>query len=221
MKGLIYKDFITLLNVYKKNLLLVAVVYGGLAVFMNNDFFLYFGIWMMGFYGLTGFSLDIQCGWDRYARTLPISDEKIITAKFIANLLFMAMGIVYGIAASILRCVINGSPLQEVRDMLMAVWVVAAVALMSISVIYFLAVKFGPDKARNYFLTLFLVLFFCVFLLGKTGIFNNLPMEALQNTGLWLDQHAVLSALGLLALSVIVLLASIAASCAVYRRKDF
>lgn len=49
MRGLIYKDFDTLMEVYKKNLLLVAVLYGFMAVAMKNDFFLYFSIWMMGF----------------------------------------------------------------------------------------------------------------------------------------------------------------------------
>ena len=57
MKGLLYKEVVSLLGMYKKNLALVAVIYGALSVMTRNNFFLFFGIWMMGFYSLSNFSL--------------------------------------------------------------------------------------------------------------------------------------------------------------------
>ena len=109
MRGLIYKDFDTLMEVYKKNLLLVAVLYGFMAVAMKNDFFLYFSIWMMGFYGLTAFSLDTQCGWDRYARTLPIQDWKIVAAKFVTGLLYIGIAVAYSIVMGVVSRIVNGT----------------------------------------------------------------------------------------------------------------
>src|SRR5699024_12207349 len=70
----------------KKNLVLVAVIYGALSVVTRNNFFLFFGIWMMGFYSLSSFSLDAASCWGRYARSLPISDRQIVGAKFLAEI---------------------------------------------------------------------------------------------------------------------------------------
>ena len=90
MKGLLYKEVASLLGLYKKNLTLVAVIYGALSVMTRNNFFLFFGIWMMGFYSLSNFSLDESSGWGRYARTLPVSDRQIVGAKFLTALVFGA-----------------------------------------------------------------------------------------------------------------------------------
>ena len=92
MRGLMAKEMTGLLGLYKKNLLLVGLVYGGLSIMTENSFFLYFGVWMMGFYSLSGYSLDEQSGWGRYARTLPISDFQVVAAKFVAAGAFMGIG---------------------------------------------------------------------------------------------------------------------------------
>lgn len=221
MKGLIYKDLTTLMGLYKKNLLLVAVLYGAMAIAMNNDYFLYFGIWMMGFYGLTAFSIDTQCGWDRYARTLPVEDWKIVAAKFAAGLLFIGMAVVYGLVAGIVSRVVNGALAQELWELLGTIGIITAVAVACISVMYFLAVKFSPDKARNYFMIVFFAGFALFYLLHRAGVLADFPMERLQALGAWMDGHLALTVLLALAASAVVLLVMLAAACGVYRKKEF
>lgn len=219
MKGLIYKDFVTLMGIYKKNLLLVAALYGAMAIAMQNDFFLYFGIWMMGFYGLTAFSLDTQCGWDRYARTLPVRDWQIVAAKFVTGLLFIGMAVVYGLVLGVISRLVN--QINDWEALLATIGVITAVVVAAVSVMYFLAVKFSPDKARNYLMVVFIGGFALFYLLHRAGILEDFPVERFQAFGVWLDGHLALTVLLALAISALVLLVMLAAACAVYRRKEF
>lgn len=222
MKGLVYKDFVTLMGVYKKNLLLVAVLYGGMALAMQNDFFLYFGIWMMGFYGLTAFSLDTQCGWDRYARTLPVEDWKIVAAKFVTGLLFVGMAVVYALVLGVAGRLLYRTLAQEWGELLYLIGIITAVVVAATGVMYFLAIKFSPDKARSYFMIVFIGGFAGFFLLAKTRVIKaEQLMESLKGFGLWLDSHVVLTVVLALAAAAVVLLVMLAAACAVYRRKEF
>ena len=221
MKGLIYKDFAMLMSAYKKNLLLVAALYGGMAIMLENDFLLYFGIWMMGFYGLTGFSMDTQSGWGRYARTLPVQDWKLMASKFITGLLFMGIGVAYSLVVGVFCRVISGTLSESWGEMLFVTGIITAAAVACMGLMYFLAVKFSPDKARSYFMLVFMVTFFGFFLLGKSGVIGELPVEGLQSLGLWLDSHLVLTVLGVLVIAGLVLVICAAAACAVYRKKEF
>ena len=216
MRGLIYKDFNTLMEVYKKNLLLVAVLYGFMTVAMKNDFFLYFSIWMMGFYGLTAFSLDTQCGWDRYARTLPIQDWKIVAA-----LLFIGIAVAYSIVMGVVSRIVNGTLAHSWVELLATVGLITAIVVASTSIMYFLAVKFSPEKARTYFMIVFVAIFAGFFLLDRAGILEDFPVERLQTFGLWLEGNAALAVLLALLAAAVVLLVMLAAACGVYRRKEF
>ena len=95
MKGLFLKDLYGLMGLYKKNLILIALVYGLMGIAGNLPFFFYISVWMMGSYILSAITLDQQCGWDRYARTLPVSAGQIVGAKFLVGLAFVAAAGVY------------------------------------------------------------------------------------------------------------------------------
>ena len=72
MKGLLRKELSGLWSLYRKTLPMISVLYAVLYVTTKQDFFLYFGVWMMLFYSLSSMSLDESCGCGRYARTLPV-----------------------------------------------------------------------------------------------------------------------------------------------------
>lgn len=221
MRGLVYKDFSALMGVYKKNLLLVAVLYGFMAVAMKNDFFLYFGIWMMSFYALTAFSLDTQCGWDRYARTLPIQDWKIVAAKFVVGLLYIGIAVAYSVVMGVVSRIVNGTLAHSWGELLSTTGLITAMVVASTSVIYFLAVKFSPEKARTYFFIVFVAIFAGFYLLDRAGILEDFPIERLQAFGLWLEGHIALAVLLALLAAAAVFLVMLAAACGVYRRKEF
>ena len=52
MLGFLRKDFYMLYGAYKKNLLLVFLLYAALVLVMKNTFLLAILIWLMAFYGL-------------------------------------------------------------------------------------------------------------------------------------------------------------------------
>ena len=220
MKGLLYKEVVSLLGLYKRNLTLVAVIYGALSVMTKNNFFLFFGIWMMGFYSLSSFSLDDTCGWGRYARTLPVSDRQIVGAKFLTALVFMAMALVYAVAVGAVCCLADRGGFDWV-EFFAGILLVTAAALLSVGLMFFLAVKFGPEKSRNYFMIFALAVFAVFFLAGQTGLLKAPAEGELAAVAAWIGSHMALVILGALALAGAVFFLCGLASCAVYRRKEF
>lgn len=85
MKGLFLKDWYGLLGMYKKNLLLVLVLYATLSMILNMPFFLFMTPWLLGFYTLSSFTLDESCRWNLYACTLPVSASQIVGGKLFAG----------------------------------------------------------------------------------------------------------------------------------------
>lgn len=73
MKGLFYKDWSVLVGQYRKNILLLLVVYLGMAYLFDTPFMLYALVFMFGIYTQSALSFDEKCHWDTYAHTLPVS----------------------------------------------------------------------------------------------------------------------------------------------------
>ena len=219
MGGLIYKETAGLLSLYRKNLVLVAILYGAMALALKNSFFLYFGVWMMGFYALSSFSLDEQSGWGRYARTLPVSDFQVVAAKYVSAMVFMLLGVAYGVAMGVLWSLVDST--FRWLEFLVPMAVVSAIALLSMAVMFLLAVKYGTEKARNFFLVFFLVLFGGFFLLGETNLLGEFPVEKLAGAAAWVEGNMVLSALLALLIAAAVLVVCLFAAAAIYRKKEF
>ena len=220
MKGLLYKELASLMGLYKKNLVLVGVIYGALSVMTRNNFFLFFGIWMMGFYSLSGFSLDDASGWGRYARTLPISDKQIVGAKFLTALVFMALALVYALVIGGVCWVVDSADFDWI-EFLSGILLVTAVALLSVGLMFYFAVKFGPEKSRNYFMVAALAVFAVFFLAGQMGLLQPPSEGQMAEVLTWVGNHQALVPLAAIALAVLIFFFCYLAACAVYRRKEF
>lgn len=216
MKGLLYKETAGLLSLYKKNLVLVAVVYGAMTLLLENDFFIYFGVWMMSFYSLSGFSLDESSGWGRYARTLPVSDGDVVTAKFLASLIFVGVGAAYALIIGGVRTMLTHDSFGK---MLAALAMIVFVVIAVTALLLLLSVKFGPEKARNYYVIFFLVAFGVLVLLAKSGLLGGSVEIAVALV--WIERHPTLPVALTAGAAAVIYGASWAASCAVYRKKEF
>ena len=217
MRGLMAKEMTGLLGLYKKNLLLVGLVYGGLSIMTENSFFLYFGVWMMGFYSLSGYSLDEQSGWGRYARTLPISDFQVVAAKFVAAAAFMGIGTAYALAVGLILRVMDSE--FAWLDFLIPLGLVVAIAAVCVSLMQLMAIRFGPDKARNYFLVVFFLLFAVFYLLGSR--LGGFPVEEANRFFLWAAANPLVVAALILLVVAAVLGICLAVSVSLYRKKEF
>lgn len=215
MTGFLKKDFYSLASLYKKNLLLVYVLYTVLTLATDNLFFLYFMIWLMGFYAMSAISLDASCSWDRYARTLPASTGQIVGARYLITMGMVLSGAVLALVLGIANFFLRGGNLAEVA---VTVCIISGIALAMIGLLLPAAYKWGVEKARNGFLALFLLVFLLP-LLMEQGIFDD---AALKQAGNWLDMQspgmlmAASLGLGILACGV-----GFALSCGVYRKKEF
>ena len=87
MKGLFLKDF----YVAKKNLrtflvMILAFSLGSLAAWENGNFFLCYGIVMMPGITMSLISYDERYHWDTYAGAMPLSQEQMVTEKYLLHL---------------------------------------------------------------------------------------------------------------------------------------
>lgn len=157
MIGLLRKDLYMLYEAYRKNLLVVFLVYAAVVLFMKNTFILAIVIWLMSFYSLSAITLDASCGWDRYARTLPVSYGVVIAARFLANLVMLCTGVAFAVVTAVISCCfMDGGELGPVMVM---IGLVTAGALITSGLMFPAAYKWGVEKARNTALLVFALVF--------------------------------------------------------------
>lgn len=210
MTGLLYKDFYILWHAYRKNLALVAVLYGAMAVAMDMGFMLFMLCWVMGFYVIGSISIDNASKWDLYAACLPVSRGQVVGAKFLLTALALLAGCVYGGLVSGLLWLVNGTPLDE---SFVSIGVVAAICLAYFGVTLTLSYQFGVEKARTSMLLLVAGLGVLVIAGVKMGLLDDHALVQINADPLsW--------GLGLGAVCAAVYLICWAVSTAIYRKKE-
>lgn len=217
MIGLVRKELYGLNSLYKKQLPLVAALYAVLVLATGQDFFLYFGVWMMLFYSISGLSLDDTCGWGRYAKTLPVTSAQVVGAKFLASLVYMAIALVYGSVLGVLHRLVNSSGTGGYGELFGGLAAVSLVAMVMTFALYPFAFKYGVEKARNGLLVVWAVLFGGFFLLGDR-LNELLSLETVLAS---LERSPLLWLAGAVALSLVLICICFAASCRIYSKKEF
>ena len=112
MTGLILKD----LMMMKKNALYIALVvlfFAGLYGSMGSEYFVsfFFSVMVVSIL-ISTMSYDEFYHWDRYAAILPLSRQQIVGAKYLAALIFFAMGGLYTIAIDMVSLLLRGGSLS-------------------------------------------------------------------------------------------------------------
>ena len=92
MKGLLCKDWAILVNSYKKNFLIMVVLYLGMAVCLHMDYLCYALVAVCGVYASSTMNFDDYAHWDTYARTLPVTPGQVVGCKYLLGLLFTLFG---------------------------------------------------------------------------------------------------------------------------------
>ena len=83
MKGLLCKDWAILVNSYKKNFLIMVVLYLGMAVCLHMDYLCYALVAVCGVYASSTMNFDDSAHWDTYARTLPVTPGQVVGCKYL------------------------------------------------------------------------------------------------------------------------------------------
>ncbi len=210
MIGLLRKDIYLLISAYKKNLVLVFLLYAVLAVTLKQLFLLAMLIWMMGFYSLGTFTMDDTSGWDCYAATLPVSAGQIVGARFLITLGTIGLGALF---ALIVGAVLHLMDRANFFELACTAAVTTGLALCSMGLLLPAAYKWGVEIARNTFMLLCLLIFLTPFLLDPI-LDLKAALVAL------LDQLSPTSlGLGALGLGFAVFALGFLLSCTAYQKK--
>ena len=228
MTGFLRKDLYSVFSMYRKNLLLLLVLYAALTIVTQVTFLLYMLVWLMGFYSLSLISLDQASGWDRFAKTLPAGPAQIIGARFLTALLLMlmAMGVsllmgaatwaVHGAGLEILS--FSGDKAFSMEELLFTVPVISAIALACMGLLLPAAYQWGVEKARSSFIVFFMLVFLIPTVFGE----QLKAHVSLERVGAWLDAqpYPVLLTV-LLGAALVVYALGFGLSCHVYAKKEF
>ena len=217
MKGLLCKDWAILVNSYKKNFLIMVVLYLGMAVCLHMDYLCYALVAVCGVYASSTMNFDDSAHWDTYARTLPVTPGQVVACKYLLGLLFTLFGSVCAAVGIFLA-----GQYADVLEAAFSILVIAAFSLLLFAVNMPFSYKFGAVRAGTW---VYLVTFFGVFLiifamehlpyLQRSSVISQL--DALGNA---LTAQPVLLLLPCAAV-LLLYLGSWALSVQIYQRKEF
>ena len=217
MKGLLCKDWAILMNSYKKNFLIMVVLYLGMAVCLHMNYLCYALVAVCGVYAASTMNFDDYAHWDTYARTLPVTPGQVVGCKYLLGLLFTLFGSVCAAVGIFLA-----DQYTDVLEAAFSILLIAAFSLLLFAVNMPFSYKFGAVRARTW---VYLVAFFGVFLiifamehlpyLQRSSVISQL--DALGNA---LTAQPVLLLLPCAAV-LLLYLGSWALSVQIYQRKEF
>lgn len=217
MLGLLYKDQATIWSSYRKNLLLVVLLYTVMAFTMDMKFMLFALLFIGGLYTTSALVFDEQSHWDTYARTLPVSGRQIVGAKYLLALLWMAASFVLAYVLLTLCDLFKGQVAENLLYNLTGCLVTLGLVMAYYALGYVLSYKIGAVRARSGVI-LAIALIIAIALVGS---------NALENTSFFsfplLDETTllVLIAGGSLAVGLVLFILSWVVSTAIYTKKEF
>ena len=216
MKGLLYKDFQIIVTGYRKNALLVLVLYTVMAYAMQLPFLLYALIFLLGLYIVSTLSFDEASHWDAYVRTLPVPAGAVMGAKYLLGLLLMLAGTALTTVLVLLMPAGSGRPAPV--EFLSSCATVFCIALLYSALSFPLSLRYGAAKARTSVLAAVLALGCGVYLVYWFASRHGISLPDLSGLG----TCAVAAFLiGLLILSLAAYGASWIISTRIYLRKEF
>ncbi|SEW41435.1 ABC-2 transporter permease [[Clostridium] fimetarium] len=144
MLGLMIKDVYTIKRQFKI-VVLMSIFYIGFSILDNNIGFLSF-VALFANIGLILpiFSYDEKGQWDKYARILPVSYEKMVLSRYVEVL------IVNGVMLAILIPIslFVKKPEEEFLEILSILVAVISIGVLLISIMFPIIYKKGIEKAR-------------------------------------------------------------------------
>lgn len=217
MLGLLYKDQATIWSSYRKNFLLVVLLYTVMAFTMDMKFMLFALLFIGGLYTTSALVFDEQSHWDTYARTLPVSGRQIVGAKYLLALLWMAASFVLSYVLLTLCDLFKGQVAENLLYNMTGCLITLGLVMAYYALGYVLSYKIGAVRAQSGVI-LAIALIIAIALVGS---------NALENTSFFsfplLDETTllVLIAGGSLAVGLVLFILSWVVSTAIYTKKEF
>ena len=170
MLGLMIKDVYTMKRQVKMTLL-ISLFYIIFSIADNNISFLSL-VSMFANLGilLSTFSYDEKSHWDKYARILPVSYQKIIFSRY-------AEILIVNVAVLVILMPISffvKQPEQEILEVLSILVAVSCVGVILLSIMFPIIYKIGMEKARIMIFVIMFIPICATVTLGKLDIGLNM-----------------------------------------------
>ena len=202
MKGLLLKDFYTLVKQLKIVLLFLVIMTVVPGINQSAFAMIYFA--MMP---ITAMAYDERCKWDSLAAMMPYSAKDLVLSKYLLGYFGMGAACVLSIGANSLIKLFQHSSMT-VEDAL-TILLIACVGVILLAVNLPFIFRFGVEKGRIIFMVIIAVSVFAMMMAGDK---IKILLESSLISPAWL------ATIGL-ATAVLTNLISIAISNAVYKRK--
>jgi hypothetical protein len=191
MKGLIYKDLLTMSS-YKKSFLVILITFVIISSTNSSygtfiSFYIPFFVVMMS---ISTFNYDEYSKWDAYALTLPLSRKDIVKSKYTFSLAAMITGSIIGLIVSIILTYIQTKTVA-INDVLLSLVGVDIGMLLLLSFMFPLIYKFGAEKGRMF---LFIFIFAGATIVGGASLlFKNLinDINWINNVVAFFNQYGI------------------------------
>lgn len=216
MLGLLYKDQMTIWSSYRKNFLLIVLLYTAMAFTMDTPFMLFALLFIGGLYTTSTLVFDEQSRWDTYARTLPVSPRQIVGAKHLLALLWMAGSFVLVYLLLTLCDLFKGHPTENMLYNLAGCLVTLGLVMAYHALSYILSYKIGAVRARSGVI-LAIALIIAIALIGS----KTMPSAA--SSPLALDETTLLFLIagGSFLAGMALMIVSWLVSTAIYTKKEY
>lgn len=154
MKSLILKD---LLNISRnlKSFILTLTVLGIIFIKQNPIQIIYVATIICSMLTISTFSFDEFSNWNRYALVMPISRKELVQSKFVIMIIFNIFGAIYGICFSLIGSALMHLPV-DLKLYLISIGVALGIATVFGSMMLPIIFKYGAEKARIYFMAVYL-----------------------------------------------------------------
>ena len=149
MIGLLCKDQLTIWSGYRKNFILLVLLYSAMAFTMDTPFMLFALLFVGGMYTTSTLVFDEQSHWDAYARTLPLSPGQIVGAKYLLALVWMGGLFVLAEFLLTLCDLFKGRLRENLVYNLSGCLITLGLVMAYYALSYLLSYKIGAVRARS------------------------------------------------------------------------
>lgn len=214
MKGLLLKEYYALRPYFKKQLLVLLVLFVFfVAVSATFSILVPMSLFFIANLMLSSFTMDIQSHWDSYALTLPVTRTRIIASKYLTffGALLIAGCIGTPIACILEKVVFHQSPVVPALSAAVSLLLAGLFLCVQLP----LTVKLGIERAQIAIALCYLVPFVLVMLVSKqSDAFLHFFKPLLELPWYWLAALCLALYLAIMAFSVLL-------SIRFYKAKEF
>lgn len=149
MIGLLYKDQMVIWSGYRKNFILLVLLYSAMAFTMDTPFMLFALLFVGGMYTTSTLVFDEQSHWDAYVRTLPVFSGQIVGAKYLLALVWMGGLFVLAEFLLTLCDLFKGRLRENLVYNLSGCLITLGLVMAYYALSYLLSYKIGAVRARS------------------------------------------------------------------------